>query len=216
MTTLKPFKPSLARTARTRELGARIANRVRALTRYSRAASPSLNDSWRAPRSGPLLTCIDFDKAARAFFLQPQPFLRPRVLRPRAHGWLRECLRYAIDRDSVRVGIDTEHIAPIPANLLNPEHVEAGDRESNRVELGVYAQIEAQRRARARDFPGFARRYFDTGHMKQSVRMGENAGINALTGELTAWIPEPEDVEFEVLPTPSEPKRLLEYHEDEE
>lgn len=70
------------------------------------------------------------------------------------------------------------------------EHVEAGDRESTRAELGV------------RDFPGYARRYLETGHMKRSVRMGENAGINALTGALTAWIPAP--LEAEVTQEPPE------------
>ena len=51
------------------------------------------------------------------------------------------------------------NVLMIPASLLKPEDVEAGDRESNRIELGVYARMEAQRRALARDFPGFARAY---------------------------------------------------------
>ena len=49
----------------------------------------------------------------------------------------------------------------------------------------------------------------DTGKLRASLRLGENYGINAHTGELTAWIPEPEEVddwpatfEPEVVDTP--------------
>lgn len=83
-------------------------------------------------------------------------------MRPRAHGWLRECLRYEADHNCVRVGIDT-------------------------------------------------------GQMRRSLRLGENCGINALTGEFTAWIPAPEEAEFEQeWPAKWEPKGLLEHHEDKE
>jgi len=100
------------------------------------------------------------------------------VMQARSHG-KREGMRQYEEM------LKAEARAPmlIPASLLKPEHVEAGDRESTRAELGV------------RDFPGFARRYFDTGHMKRSARMGENAGINAESGELTVWLPEPEEAE---------------------
>jgi len=69
-----------------------------------------------------------------------------RVLSPRDHGKMIELTIL-------------DDVAPIPAHLLKPEHTEAGDRESNRIECGVYARIEAQRRALARDFPGFAERF---------------------------------------------------------
>lgn len=103
--------------------------------------------------------------------------LPPFVMQARSHG-KRAAMRAEVDRAKAE-GHDVliiDDVAPIPSP-------------------GAYARIEAQRRALARDFPGFARRYFDTGHMKRSVRMGENAGINALTGELTVWLPEPEEAE---------------------
>lgn len=101
-----------------------------------------------------------------------------RVMAPRSHG-KREAMRQYTEM----LKAEGQKVMPIPASLLKPDHIEAGDRESNRVELGV------------RDFPGFARRYLETGQMRRSVRMGENAGIDARTGALTCWIPEPEEAQ---------------------
>ena len=43
----------------------------------------------------------------------------------------------------------------------------------------------------------------DTGELRASMRLGENYGINALTGHLTAWIPEPEEAEAEAVEWPA-------------
>lgn len=113
-----------------------------------------------------------------------------------------EAFTAAIDKLAKQINSMSAIVLP---KGLEFEFIPSAEREGPRAELGLppfvmyprgsYARIEAQRRALACDFPGFARRYFDTGHMRRSVRMGENAGINALTGELTAWLPEPEEAE---------------------
>lgn len=110
-------RPSPAWTVRVRELVAqlvaRFAARVRALTSTRHAASAGLSiadqmigplvrynypdaDPWHDRRSCPPLTMEEFDDAARAF-----------GIRPRGHGRLKDCLRYAAGHDAVHVGVET-------------------------------------------------------------------------------------------------------------
>ena len=98
---------------------------------------------------------------------------------PRSIGKLNAFAEYqaSIPRNCPCTMLIIDDVAPIP-------------------EPGAYARIEARRRALAP--------YFDTGHMRRSVRMGENAGINAESGELTVWIPEPEEAEVTQEPLQGE------------
>ena len=86
MTPLNLSRPSPAWTVRARELVARIAARVRALTSTRRAASAGL--SIADQMIGPLVR-------------------QNYEIRPRIHGRLKDCLRIAVDDDTVHVGVET-------------------------------------------------------------------------------------------------------------